>query len=456
MAEKTWRKKKPEAFCLVALGCPKNLVDTELIAGGLLKSGYVLSFDPDQADVYIVNTCAFLPAARKEAEAEIATAMQWKRLRDGRLVVVCGCLTEYDKIGGEYRSAFPGVDFWVPVNDICRVAEIIAGRGVSMMRPFFLNDDRSSRIRLTLSHLAYLKIADGCDNHCSYCAIPSLRGQLRTRPSASVVREAEMLISGGAKELVVVAQDVTAYGKDRPGEGENLCSLLKQLEELEGDFSLRLLYTHPTHYTEELVEFLSSSQRVLPYLDVPLQHISDRILNAMNRRITRMDIEALLDKLRTKIPHLTLRTTFIVGFPGESEEEFSELARFVRDFKFERMGVFPYAAEERTVAARLPDQVPADIAAERAAVLMRRQVARMKRRNRRLVGSTDRVLVDVVGRDGYAVARGAMDAPEIDNVVLIPHARGVHPGDRVDICYTGVSGCDMVAQLTRTRSGRSV
>ena len=276
------RKKSAPVFYLVALGCPKNLVDAEVLSGALMKSGGTLSLDPEAADLYIVNTCAFLPAARSEAVREIEAALEWKSRVPGRRVAVCGCLTEYDKSSGEYRKRFPGVDLWSPVNDVERVGELLAGSAPSTGKPCYLNSDVSPRMQLTLPHLAYLKIADGCNNCCTYCAIPKLRGALRTRPQASVVREAEMLVASGVRELVLVAQDTTAFGMDRPGDGESLCSLLRALEKLPGDFAIRLLYTHPAHYTDELIGFLASSRRVLPYLDIPLQHISDRILKAMS------------------------------------------------------------------------------------------------------------------------------------------------------------------------------
>ena len=209
-------KNPPGVFHLVALGCPKNLVDAELLSGTLVSKGYVLSLDPEAADIYIINTCAFLPAARSEAANEIAAAVAWKQAKTGRRIAVCGCLTEYDKRSGEYRKRFPEVDLWSPVNDVERIAELLAGKRVSSGKPCYLNSDASPRLQLTLPHIAYLKIADGCDNHCSYCAIPGLRGALRSRPQDSVVREAEMLIANGVKELIVIAQDITAYGADRP------------------------------------------------------------------------------------------------------------------------------------------------------------------------------------------------------------------------------------------------
>ena len=445
-------KNHPGVFHLVALGCPKNLVDAELLSGALVSAGYVLSLDPEAADIYIINTCAFLPAARSEAANEIVAAVAWKKGAPGRRIVVCGCLTEYDKRFGEYKQRFPEVDLWSPVNDVERIAELLAGKRASAGKPCYLNTDASPRLQLTLPHIAYLKIADGCNNHCSYCAIPGLRGALRSRPQASVVREAEMLIANGVKELIVIAQDITAYGADRPDSGETLCTLLKALEALPGNFAIRLLYTHPAHYTDELIDFLAASRRVLRYLDIPLQHISDRILKAMNRHVDRAATLELLDKLRARIPGLTLRTTFIVGFPGETDTDFAELCDFTREYRFDRLGVFPYAAEAATPAAKFPDQVPAEVAEQRARTVMRRQVDRMKRANRRLIGTETTVLVDAVDSDGVAVARGAADAPDIDNVVLIPGGRRLRPGSVVEVRFTGCAGCDMVAETVRRHS----
>ena len=456
MVKRTAKKSAP-VFYLVALGCPKNIVDAEVLSGALTSSGFALSLDPELADVYIVNTCAFLPAARDEAAREIEAALEWKRAVTGRRVAVCGCLTEYDKGALEYRKRFPEVDLWSPVNDVERIAELLGGAAPSTGKPCYLNSDVSPRLQLTLPHLAYLKIADGCDNRCTYCAIPKLRGALRTRPQASVVREAKMLVDSGVRELIVVAQDTTAFGMDRPGDGESLCSLLRELEDLPGDFVIRLLYTHPAHYTDELIDFLASSRRVLPYLDIPLQHISDRILKAMNRHVTKAEITVLLKKLRAAIPGLTLRTTFITGFPGESEAEFAELCDFCRKFKFERMGVFPYAAEPGTPAAKMKDQIPAEVANERSDILMRRQIARMKRRNFDLLGSTARVIIDRVDECGMAYARGAMDAPDIDNAVLIPEAlnpnrRRLRAGEWVDVRFIGRPDCDLLAEPLKRKA----
>ncbi len=435
---------------LVSLGCSKNLVDTEVIAGTLLSSGRTLTFDPEEADLYVINTCAFIPAAREEAFAAIREGAEWKRGGAERRLVVAGCLTEWDK-SGETRKMFPEVDLWTGVNQTAKLAELLDAPGAPAPAgaPCYLYDETTPRLQLTLPHLAYLKIADGCNNRCTYCSIPGIRGTLRSRSIASVTAEAKNLIGNGVRELLVIAQDITAFGMDRPEAGENLQLLLEELNALEGDFVIRLLYTHPAHYTEGLIDFLARQDtKVLPYLDIPLQHISDRILRAMNRHVTREEIETLLSTLRRRIPGLTLRTTFITGFPGESEEEFEELLAFARKFRFERCGVFPYSPEPGTPAAKLPDQIPAELAEARSTKLMKQQLSRMKRANRNLEGKEFRVLIDEID-DRVAIARGPMDAPEIDNVIIIPEPKRLHEGEFCRVRVIGAKGYDLIAEPVR-------
>ena len=303
-------------------------------------------------------------------------------------------------------------------------------------------------LQLTMPHVAYVKIADGCNNCCSYCIIPRLRGKLRSRKAESVLAEIETLVANGVKEVIIVAQDVTAFGMDRPQDGENLAGLLRQIENIAGDFKVRLLYTHPAHYTDELIDVLGKSKKVMPYLDMPLQHISDRILKAQNRHIDTEGIKTLLKKLRKNIPGLVLRTTFITGLPGETEAEFAELEEFIREQKFERLGVFPYAAEPGSKAAAMPDIPSTEVAEERAAKIMKAQVARMKRRSTALVGTQMEVLIDQI-EDGIAIARGVWDAPDIDNVVFVTNAERNNEGDRLLVRITGRQDCDLIAEKIR-------
>ena len=443
---KTKRTGSEKNFFLASLGCPKNLVDSEIISGNLLSSGWSLTTDPETAGLYIINTCAFIPAARQEAADEIAAAVRWKNAAPGRRIMVAGCLTGYDK---NIRRNFPDVDLWAGPGDAAGIAALIDGASPAAARSF-CHDENTPMLQLTLPHVAYLKIADGCSNNCAYCIIPRLRGPLHSRPAASVLRETANLVANGVKEIVLVAQDITVFGADRPESGENLAKLLAGMERIDGDFRIRLLYTHPAHYTSELVGVLSSSRKIYPYLDIPLQHISDRILKSMNRHITSGGIRTLLKELRAKIPDLVLRTTFITGLPGETEAEFGELERFVREQRFERMGVFPYAAEPGSRAAAMPGQIPAAVAEARAKKLMRSQTARMKRMGDALVGREMRVLVDDV-QDGVAVARGAWDAPDIDNAILVPGIGNDLAGSWLQVRITGRQGCDLVAERIRRK-----
>ena len=436
---------------LVSLGCSKNLVDTEVIAGTLLTSGRTLVFTPEEANLYIINTCAFIPAAREEALAAIREGIEWKRKAPGRRLVAAGCLTEWDR-SGEIARSFPEVDLWTGVNQIAAIADLLDGaRPVPGGREklTYLYDENTPRLQLTLPHLAHLKIADGCNNCCTYCSIPGIRGNLRTRPIESVLREARNLLDGGVRELLVIAQDVTAYGHDRPADHETLAGLLEKLDNLDGDFVIRLLYTHPAHYTPELIDFLARRDtKVAPYLDIPLQHISDRILRAMNRHVNRDGIVTLLRQLRERIPDLTLRTTFITGFPGESEEEFAELEAFVKEFRFERCGVFPYSPEPNTPAAALPDQIPVEVANARARKLMRLQRTVMRQANRRWIGREVRMLVDEI--DGRtAVGRASMDAPEIDNRIVAIAPRRLKAGSFARVRITAADSYEMIGEITR-------
>ena len=438
-------------FFIAALGCPKNLVESELISGAFLAAGDTICFSPDDADIYLINTCAFLPSARSEAAAEIADAVEWKRRAPGRRIAVAGCLMNHPQFPG-FREHFPEVDLWCRVNDTARLRELLlAGEEPSAEKKCtYLCNDAMPRIQLTLPHIAYLKISDGCDNRCAYCAIPALRGALRSRPMPSILAEAAVLIGNGVRELVVIAQDTTAYGHDLK-DGSSLAGLLENLAALPGNFVIRVLYTHPAHYTDRLIGVLADhAPRILPYLDMPIQHISDRLLAAMNRHIDRRGILALTEKLRGSIPGLTLRTTFITGLPGESEEEFADLCGFVRSCAFERMGVFSYAPEPGTKAAGMPDQISAEVADARAAELMRIQRRIMLRTQRAAIGSTVRVLVDRI-EDGFAYARGAADAPEIDNSVIFPACRSVRAGEFVDVKIIKAAGSDLVGEKSRKR-----
>lgn len=439
---------------MVSLGCAKNLVDTEVMAGQLVTNGYLLSFDERDASVYLINTCAFLPAARSESETAILDAIRWKKKKPGRRIVVAGCINEKLR-DGEAKARFPEVDIFLRVDAIPELAKILDGAENPACggEPTYLYDHRAPRLLLTVPQVAYLKIADGCDNRCSYCSIPGIRGALRTRPSASVLTEAAQLIANGVKELVVIAQDITAYGLDRPQSGDSIGKLVRQLDALAGDFRLRLLYTHPAHYTGDFIAAMAECPKVIPYLDIPLQHINDRILKAMGRRVDRAAIETLLAEMRRRIPNLVVRTTFITGFPGETEAEFSELKSFLAEQRFERCGVFAFSPEPDTPAAALPDQIPLRVAEARAAELMKLQKAIMLERHREWIGRTDRVLVDQI--EGInAWGRGTLDAPDIDNQVCISGGGRLQVGEYYDIVYKSATSFELRGEVVKKKGAR--
>ena len=434
----------------VSLGCPKNLVDTEVLAGILLNHGRNITFDAKDADVYLINTCAFLPSAREEAFEEIRKALNWKKRarKQSRRIAVAGCLPQYGK-DNPFREKFPEVDFWLGVNDIPRIIEILDnGNENTTDNPSYLYDHNTPRLQLTVPHMAYLKIADGCNNCCSYCAIPHIRGKLRTRTQASVVAEAQNLIANGVKELVIVAQDVTVFGHDRPESGESLSSLLRELDKLDGEFKLRLLYTHPAHYTDELIETLKNSKHVMHYLDMPLQHISERILKAMNRHVTQARVKEVIRQLREAMPDIVLRTTFITGFPGETVAEFEELKDFIKEMRFERCGVFPYSAEPGTKAAEMADQIDFEISCSRADELMDIQTNIMEEYQNSLIGREIEVIADDV-EGTRAIGRGVADAPEIDNIVVFG-GRKMKAGKFYKVRIEAVSDYDLIGHVTET------
>jgi len=422
---------------IVSLGCPKNLVDTEVLTASLLKYGFGLSNDPENAEVFLVSTCAFIPPAREEAAENIAEAEAWKDMGEDRKIVVAGCLPQWDK-NCEFRSKFPTVELWLGVDSPGKfgweLARLYAGLDDSIkpgQAPLYLYDHNTPRLQLTLPHYAYLKIADGCDNRCSYCSIPTIRGKLRSRRISSVVKEAENLLDNGVRELILIAQDTTAFGDDRD-DNSNLPALLRELEKLPGKFWLRLLYTHPASFIaqqDELIGILRTAQHLLPYVDMPLQHISDPILQSMGRKAGKKGICELLAKLPREIPEIAIRTTFLVGYPGETDENFSELREFVQEQQFTRLGVFPYFPEPDTPATELPDQVSAEIAGQRADEIMALQEEISVWRNSQLAGQIIDVIIDGIEEGGTVLGRSWMDAPEIDNRVIITGAEEIPVGE---------------------------
>ena len=373
-------------IALISLGCPKNQVDADVMCRSLLAAGHESTADLSQADVIIVNTCGFIESAKAEAIENILMACSYKEQNPDLKVVVTGCLAErYQK---EIRAEMPEVDAVVGIGSnsaICAVIERLSAGPQEQFGPKTAMPLGGARMISTPPHYAYLKIAEGCNNGCYYCAIPLIRGGLRSRAMSDCVAEAKWLADQGVQELIVVAQDPTAYGEDwgKPG---SICQLLDQLNAVEGIRWIRILYAYPERITDEFVAALQRNEKVLPYLDLPIQHCNDEILHRMNRRGGRREIEEAIAKLRAGIPNITLRTTLIAGFPGETEEQFEEMCRFVRDMQFDRLGCFAYSPEEGTKAATMPDQIDEEVKQRRADQIMEIQTGIMSRKQAERVG----------------------------------------------------------------------
>ncbi len=437
-------------YAFVSLGCPKNLVDSERMLGILRLDGYELVNDPRGADFAVVNTCGFIEAARRESFAAIDEMLELKRRGELRGVIVSGCLAERQR--ESLLEARPGIDHLVGVfgrEEVTKVADRLLG-GLTEQRTVFhpapthpLPD--TARMRITPRHFAFLKISEGCDRLCTYCAIPRMRGKHYTKPMEEVMAEARELAADGVRELVIVAQDTTYYGMDLYGR-PRLAELLRELEQVEGLDWIRLMYFYPMYVTDGLIDTIAASKRIVPYLDMPLQHINDRMLKRMQRRVNREETEALLTKLRGRIPNLVMRTTFITGFPGETDADFDELVKFVGEQRFERLGVFTYSFEPDTPAARLPDHLSEEVKNERRNRLMAVQQEVAFEWNDAQVGRQLDVLVDaaVPDENNAWVGRSYADAPDVDGVVYVTGEQ-LSVGAIVPCEIVATSGYDLVA-----------
>ena len=423
---------------MISLGCAKNLVDAEIMLGSVLERGMEITSSADEADVLIVNTCAFIDAAKEESIDAILEAHQQRGLskRAHQKLIVSGCMSQ--RFARELRKAMPEVDAFIgldQVKELGAIVEKILNKGAqdedvdlafSDSRPTYIPDYDTPRFRLTPPHSAYLKIAEGCNHPCSFCVIPQMRGKHRSRPPHSVLAEIRGLVAEGVREINLISQDTTYYGMDLWPEkagprqpvdssrGPTLTALLHEIQEIEGDFWVRLLYTHPAHWSDELIETIAECDKVARYIDIPLQHIDESMLGRMRRETSRAHIENLIGKLRAGIPGVALRTTFIVGFPGETEAEFATLLEFIERTRFERLGIFKYSQEEGSRAAKLPGQSPAKIknARYRRAMSVQQQIAHEIARER--IGQTLKLLVDQP-----LIARSEADAPDIDARVIL-------------------------------------
>jgi ribosomal protein S12 methylthiotransferase len=463
---------------MISLGCAKNLVDAEIMLGGIVKEGMQITSDADEADVLIVNTCAFIDSAKEESIEAILESHENRGLkkRAGQRLIVTGCMAQRfsKELTGELSEvdAFLGLD---QVADAGKLVRQVLDRPLSPLRagaaatatvltdekweplnlvsrkPVYIPDWDTPRVRLTPAHTAFTKIAEGCNHPCSFCVIPQMRGRHRSRSVESVVKEVRQLVAEGVKEINLISQDTTYYGMDQWEEkagprqpvdstrGTSLCTLLRELNALEGDFWVRLLYTHPAHWSDELITTIAECDKVCRYIDMPLQHIHPRMLQLMQRETSSEHIENLIVRIRAGIPGIAIRTTFIVGFPGETEEEFEYLLDFIKRTRFERLGVFKYSQEEGSKAAKMEGQLSAEIKEARLHKAMKLQKRIATELSIAQIGKTVRALVDQ-----SKVARSHGDAPDIDGRILLSQSAPV--GEFINVRITGAQTYDLVGQ----------
>ena len=434
-------------IAIISLGCPKNQVDADVFCHALLKAGHTTVADPAQADAILINTCGFIESAKAEAIENILLACQYKQQNPGLKVVVTGCLAERYK--QQIIQEIPEVDAVIGIGSnkaIPAILERVCTPGAGQVESYGPKSDMplgGARIISTPQHYAYLKIAEGCNNRCHYCAIPLIRGPLRSRPLEDCVAEARWLAGEGVKELIVVAQDPTAYGEDwgRPGA---VCDLLDALQAIDGIRWIRILYAYPERITDEFIAAMVRNPKVVPYLDLPIQHCNDEVLRAMNRRGGRAEIEDAIARLRAAIPGLTLRTTLIAGFPGETEEQYAELCDFVKKMQFDRLGCFAYSAEENTVAARMEGQLDEETRQRRADHIMELQAEVSAGKEKEKVGRTLECICDGVdGETGMYLLRSRADCPEIDGNVLTPADTPLETGAFYRVTVTDADTYDL-------------
>jgi len=481
----------PIKIGLVSLGCAKNLVDSEVMLGSLLRDGMQLTEDAQEADVVIVNTCGFIEASKQESINAVLKASELRETGNCKALIMAGCLAQrYPK---DLQKELPEVDAIVGLNEVPRIGEIVRevlcrrGSGVpaatglenrggdaapTSQRPNlfwsgpakYISDYAAPRFRLTPKHYGYVKIAEGCNHPCTFCSIPRIRGKHRSRPIDDVVAEVRSLVANGVHEINLISQDTTFYGKDLLAgapvgaqhavplqwQQPSLASLLLAIQRIEGDFWVRLLYTHPAHWSDELIDTIAECNKVCRYVDVPLQHISDRMLERMRRETDGRYIRRLLRNLRAGIPGIALRTTFIVGFPGETEKEFEELLAFIEQTKFERLGIFTYSREDHTAAGNMKGQVSAKVKKQRYDRAMALQQKVSREIHEQMIGKTLRVLIEGPQNGGLPrlergwLARSHADAPEIDSTVFVQG--DAKPGEFAEVRITGAREYDLTGE----------
>src|SRR3989441_6915311 len=442
----------------ISLGCPKNLVDSEVMMGQLQQSGYQITADAEDADTVVVNTCGFIDSAKKESIEAILEAARLKTNGKATRLIVAGCLVE--RYRDDLKLSLPEVDAFIgtsQINDILAVcdpktdARSLPVVALGNQSATYLYDESTPRVLATPNHYAFIKIAEGCDRPCAFCFIPQMRGHFRSRRFGSIVAEAQQLAEEGVKELILVAQDSSRYGEDL-GKQDALAHLLRELSQTEGIEWVRVMYTYPTHISDGFLDVLAEEPKAVKYLDMPLQHASQNVLRLMKRGGNRASLERLIGRVRARVPGIAVRTTFITGFPGETEEDFEELLTFVKNMEFDRVGVFTYSDEEGTPAYDLPCRVDPKIAKRRRDRLMKKQAKISRRKNRARIGKTVRVLFEGESKESDLLWQGRMEtqAPDIDGCVLIndaPEELDPEPGDLVNVLITEAQEYDLVGRI---------
>lgn len=429
-------------IALVSHGCPKNLVDSELILGMLAQNGYGITLNEDESDIVIVNTCSFICDAERESIRSILELVD-----KGKKVIVTGCLAQ--KHPEELKKEIPELAGIIGTADFGAIVDVIKNIDKEFVskvseKPDYIYPENIERQQITMGASSYLKIAEGCSYRCGYCIIPYLRGDYHSRTIENVVEEAKKLVKKGVTEIILIAQDTTSYGIDiykKP----SLPKLLEELNKIEGLGWIRFMYAYPTHLDDELLDAIANLDKVVKYVDIPLQHSHPEVLKLMNR--PSFDYRPMIENIRNRIPNVSIRTAFIVGYPGETEEHFEHLCQFVRDMKFDRMGVFKYSREKGTPSYMLPNRVPAKIANQRYKKLMEIQQEISAERNKKFIGKTIPCIIECCADDGEIIARTQYDAPEIDGVVNIQTDKMVVPGDIEMVKITGASEYDLIGEI---------
>ena len=449
-------KQVKQKFSIVSLGCARNLVDSEVMAGLLDKNNYQMVAEPADADVVLVNTCGFIGPAKEESIETILDVSRLKEAGKVKKLVVAGCLSQ--RYPEELAKELPEVDFFIGTGEVPRIVEILREHDADSSRrryvgvPSYIYDHDTPRLRATPSYSAFLKVSEGCDHKCAFCIIPQLRGPHRSRSIGSVLEETRSLAENGVKEINLIAQDLTAYGRDRK-DGTTLYRLLEAMAQVDGIHWIRLLYAYPNFLDQPLLEVIRDNDKICKYFDIPFQHISRSVLQRMRRGKSGSMVREAVQRLRAAIPGLTLRTSLIVGFPGETEADFNELLDFVEETEFERLGVFKYSAEEGTAAAAMTNDVTEEEKERRWQEIMDVQSSISRKKNEALIGSIQRVMIDAVELDSDEVTgRTQAHAPEVDGVVYIENLEshaglpGIQAGEMIDVKIIGASDYDLIGE----------